>query len=74
MEEGFHGVREWDRETTACSGVGTGGQGSREDMGWFRTKGDETWDQFNLCHPSTSVGVVETILDPLGVTQSVDVM
>lgn len=41
---------------------------------WGGSEQRETWDQFNLCHPSTSVGVVEAILDPLGVTQSVDVM
>lgn len=32
--------REWDRETTSCSGVSIGRRGSREDMGRFRTKGD----------------------------------
>lgn len=55
----------------SCFGVSLGERGPREVEGWFRTRG-EAEAHFNLSSLHR-VGMVESVLDSLSLTQWVDI-
>lgn len=72
MEKVFHGDREWGQRLYPALEVSLRVRSPRKEVGWLRTKG-EAGPNFNLCRPSTSVGMVESSLNFCSLTQYVDI-